>query len=153
MSQTGRKRKPSSLKLVQGTYRKDRAIPNEPMPKGDLMESPSHLNDEQREVWEYAIANAPKGLLKRLDRSVLEVWVRAYVFYREAADKVLVAGQVIKTPNGYPVMNPYMANMNKQAQIMLKAASEMGFTPASRTRISVTETASQDNPWAAFSSG
>ncbi len=33
------------------------------------------------------------------------------------------------------LQSPYLAIANKQAQIMTKAAVEMGFTPASRSRI------------------
>ena len=144
----GRKQKPTQLKLVQGTYRKDRGNEREPLPSGDLCIAPEHFSDEQRAVWDYAIQHAPKGLLKNLDLSILEVWVTAYVFYREAVKKIAIAGQVIKTPSGYPVTNPYMANMNRQAQNMMKAAAEMGFTPASRSRIVVAEESSKDDPWA-----
>lgn len=144
----GRKPKPTQLKVVQGTFRKDRANAREPKPSGDLTSAPVHFSDTQRELWDYAIANAPKGLLKMLDLSVLEIWVTACVFHREAAQKVATTGQIIKSPSGYPVMNPYMANMNKQAQIMLKAAAEMGFTPASRSRIVVAEELVGDDPWA-----
>ncbi len=144
----GRKPKPTQLKDVQGTFRKDRANAREPTPSGDLTSAPAHFSDTQREVWDYAIANAPKGLLKMLDLSVLEIWVTACVFHREASQKVASTGQIIKSPSGYPVMNPYMANMNKQAQIMLKAAAEMGFTPASRSRIVVAEELVGDDPWA-----
>lgn len=144
----GRTPKPTQLKLVQGTLRKHRTNANEPKPQGDLAEPPAHFSEAQREVWEYAIEHAPKGLLKKLDLSVLEIWVTAFVFHREASQKLAITGQVIKSPTGYPVMNPYLANMNRQAQIMLKAASEMGFTPASRSRIAVAEEAIGDDPWA-----
>lgn len=148
----GRRPKPTHLKVVQGTLRKHRANEREPKPSGDLVDAPAHFSEAQREVWDYAIANAPKGLLKLLDLSVLEIWVTACVFHREAAQKVATTGQIIKSPSGYPVMNPYLANMNKQAQIMLKAATEMGFTPASRSRIVVAEETVGDDPWAILAS-
>ena len=144
----GRKSKPMQLKLIQGTFRKDRSNEREPLPSGNLSAAPEHVSDEQRAVWDYAISHAPKGLLKNLDFSVLEVWVTACVFYREAVKKLAIAGQVIKTPSGYPVVNPYMSNMNKQSQTMLKAAAEMGFTPASRSRIVVAEEVVGNDPWA-----
>ena len=37
---------------------------------------------------------------------------------------------------GYPVQSPYLAIANRQAEIMMRIASEFGFTPASRSRIS-----------------
>jgi P27 family predicted phage terminase small subunit len=149
----GRKPKPTALKLIQGTLRKDRANMREPKPSGDLLEPPTYFSTEQSEVWNYAIANAPKGLLKRLDISILEIWVTAYVTYRESALKVKQLGQVIKSPSGYPIVNPYLSNMNKQAGIMMKASAEMGFTPTSRSKIVLAEEAIDDDPWAVLANG
>ena len=149
----GRKPKPTALKLIQGTFRSDRANPREPKVSGDLSEAPPHFSDTQREIWDYAIANAPKGLLKRLDRSVLETWVIACVFHREAAKAVTENGQVVISPSGYPIVNPFLSNMNKQALIMLKAAAEMGFTPASRSRIVVNDEVAAEDPWAKLAEG
>jgi P27 family predicted phage terminase small subunit len=149
----GRKPKPTALKLIQGTLRKSRENLREPKPSGDLVEPPSYFSNEQIEVWNYAISNAPKGLLKRLDIAILEIWVIAYVTYRDSAKKVGTLGQVIKSPSGYPIVNPYLSNMNKQAQIMMKASSEMGFTPTSRSKIALVEEAIDDDPWAVFANG
>ena len=38
---------------------------------------------------------------------------------------------------GAPIQNPLVDLMNRQALIMLKHASEMGFTPVGRARVSV----------------
>jgi phage terminase small subunit len=45
-----------------------------------------------------------------------------------ATDRVL--------PSRYPQQSPYVAVANRQAEIMMRIASEFGFTPASRSRIS-----------------
>ena len=37
------------------------------------------------------------------------------------------------------MQSPYLPIVNKQAQIMLKSAAELGFTPVSRSRVSVTD--------------
>ena len=44
-------------------------------------------------------------------------------------------GAMVKSPNGYPIQSPYVAIANSQAEIMMRIASEFGFTPASRSRI------------------
>ncbi|MEA2822497.1 MAG: hypothetical protein QOJ86_4501, partial [Bradyrhizobium sp.] len=41
-----------------------------------------------------------------------------------------------KSPTGYPMQSPYISIANRQAEIMMRIASEFGFTPASRSRIS-----------------
>lgn len=144
----GRKPKPTELKVLQGTQKKCRINEYEPKPKGDLQNPPEYFSDEQRDIWHYAIENAPKGLLKRLDMSVLEIWVTASLMHREASQKVAKSGQVIKSPSDYPIINPYLAIMNKQAMIMLKAASEMGFTPSSRSRVYLKENEESENKFA-----
>jgi phage terminase small subunit len=40
-----------------------------------------------------------------------------------------------RSPSGYPQQSPFVAVANRQAEIMLRIASEFGFTPASRGRI------------------
>jgi len=146
----GRKQKPTQLKLVEGTLRPNRTNHKEPKPTGDLSDPRKGLSEAEQEVWDYVISKAPKGLLKSLDFSTLEIWVTAYVYHQDAKEKVKISGQVIKTPSGYPVLNPYMANVNKQALIMLKASAEMGFTPASRSRIHVEPDTGEENPFAFF---
>ena len=143
----GRKPKPTQLKVIQGTARSDRQVKNEPKPTGDLKDYPDHFSPEHIEIWEYAIENAPKGLLKMLDRAQLEIWVNAYVLYRDAINKVNLTGQVVKAPSGYAMPSPYLTNANKLALTMMKAASEMGFTPASRTRISLIDSDDDSCPF------
>jgi P27 family predicted phage terminase small subunit len=50
-------------------------------------------------------------------------------------------GTMVKSPSGYPIQSPYVAIANRQAEIMMRIASEFGFTPASRSRISMPSTA------------
>jgi P27 family predicted phage terminase small subunit len=52
-----------------------------------------------------------------------------------ATDRGQKYGIIVKSPNGYPVQSPYIAIANRQAEIMMRIASEFGFTPASRSRI------------------
>lgn len=146
----GRKPKPEQLKVIQGTFRKDRANPHEPEAKGNLITAPEHFSSDQKAIWDYAVSHAPSGVLRNIDLSILEIWVTAYVLYREALQRLGTSGQVITTKTGYPITNPFMVNMNKQAGIMIKTAAEMGFTPSSRSRIVVAEELLKDDPWARF---
>ncbi|WP_343347628.1 phage terminase small subunit P27 family [Sphingomicrobium sp. XHP0239] len=135
----GRKPKPTHLKVVEGNPGRRPLNTKEPKPKGNLYDCPEHLNADQRKVWKYAIECAPHGLLKRVDRSVLLAWVVAEDLHRQATEKLNEHSLLISTPNGMPVQTPYISIINKQAAIMVKAASEMGFTPASRSRVEVDE--------------
>lgn len=147
----GRRPTPTHLKIVRGNPGKRSLPTNEPKPKGDLYSPPDWLTASQKANWRYAIANSPKGLLKKLDRAALTAFVVAESIYREAAeqlarDKLFVFVGENKTMQQHPAL----AIVNKQMGIMLKAAAEMGFTPASRTRIQVRNDLDPANPFEEF---
>jgi P27 family predicted phage terminase small subunit len=146
----GPKPTPTYLKMLRGNPGKRALNNNEPMPEGDLTAPPDWMTETQKAGWNYAIEHAPTGLLKKLDRSVLAVWVAAEDLHRRASEQVDKFGILTKAPNtGLPIQSPYLPVVNKQAQIILKAAEQLGFTPASRTRIQVEEpNRSENNPWA-----
>ncbi len=132
----GRKPKPTLLADLHGRPRKTTPPPAEPKPVGELSDSPDWLTEAQQAGWTYALRHAPPGLLKRLDRGALAVWVVAEDLHRQAAVAQSKTGLLVKTPNAdLPMQSPYLPIINRQALIMLKAASELGFTPVSRPRI------------------
>ena len=150
----GRKPKPTMLKIIEGNPGKRPLNDREPKPTGDLVNPPEWLNDSQTEGWKYAIENAPKGLLKKLDQSVLITWVIAEDLHRQATIQLQKTGLLVRTPNtNQPMQSPYLPIINRQATLMMKAASEMGFTPTSRSRIVLAEEAIQDDPWAKLANG
>jgi len=79
-------------------------------------------------------------LLTNLDRSALASYCGAYALWAEAMENIQKSGTMVKSPSGYPIQSPYVAVANRQAQIMMRIASEFGFTSASRSRISTPQT-------------
>lgn len=157
----GRKPTPTSLHDLRGTYRPNRhGKRHEPEAVGDLMdEPPDWMDDIQQDSWRYAMTNAPQGVLKKIDRSLLAAWVVAETQHRTAAQMQTKMDQgqewpllVVKEFELVP--SPYVKIMNLTALRMAKLGSEMGFSPASRPRITVAPTNKQgapdedsDNPW------
>ena len=134
----GRKPKPSFLKLIAGNPGRRPVNDAEPDPSGDLASAPGWMTEGQRSTWNQAARCSPPGLLREIDESVFVVWVVAKDLHQESTKKVAQYGAVIKSANGGPPQqSPYLSVMNKQAAIMLKAASEMGFSPSSRSRVKV----------------
>lgn len=134
----GRKPLPTHLKLVKGERRTSRINQKEPKPvTGSLRLAPSWFTEDQKEIWRYAIKHAPPGLLKKIDASVLAIWVVAKDTHQKAAEALAKSSLLYKTKNGEAMQNPYLPVINKQALLMLRAAAEMGFTPSSRSRISI----------------
>ncbi|HDR9128807.1 TPA: phage terminase small subunit P27 family [Burkholderia vietnamiensis] len=147
----GRKPLPAAVKKVKGTLQKCRINPHEPRPTGKLGEPPEYMSDTAKEAWRYAIENAPPGLLSLLDAAVLERWANCAGLYREALAKINragVAGMIIKTPSGILRRSPLMDVIRDLALEMKSYESEMGFTPASRSRVQIAqEPAGAHDPW------
>lgn len=134
----GRKPKPTWLKLVAGTPGHRPLNLDEPIAEGDLVTVPDWFTPEQAEIWDAAIKAAPPGLLKELDRSVLVVWATACWLHRDAMHKIAKSGSVVRAPiTGKPMQSPYIQIAKDNSQLMLRAASEMGFSPTSRARVKV----------------
>jgi len=128
----GRKMQPLVLKQLHGNP-SDHALPTDvPEGVGDLWAPPEWFDEQQRLQWDYALENAPFGLLTATDREVLVIWCVASVEHARAVQEVRRLGQVVKTKEGNAIQNPFLPIVNKQASMMLRAGSELGFSPASR---------------------
>ena len=77
------------------------------------------------------------NLITHLDRGALATYCGAYALWAESMVQIQKYGAMVKSPTGYPMQSPYLAIANRQAELMMRIASEFGFTPASRSRISV----------------
>lgn len=139
----GRKPKPSHLKLVENARdrRPSKLKEGEPVPPGRLDPDgiPDWFDDEERATWTEALASCPHGLLRRLDRHAFARWVEHTVLRRREMAKLKAGPSLIKTPKGAVVQSPYLGIVNRQSELLAKLESEMGFTPASRTRIALEE--------------
>jgi len=138
----GTKPKPTWLKVIAGNPGCRPLNTNEPdaLAVGELvnMPVPEDFTPEMAAVWAATLAAAPPGLLANIDQAVLIVFVTAKWAHMDAVKHVTKYGMMIRAPiTGVPMHNPYLNTMNAQAKIMLRAAAEMGFTPSSRSRVSV----------------
>jgi P27 family predicted phage terminase small subunit len=80
--------------------------------------------------------------------SILETWACASDVYRQAQGEIAKNRMLYTLPNGSVMQSPYLTIANRQSALMIKAASEMGFTPSSRSRISGIESAENEvNEW------
>ena len=146
----GRKPKPTNLKLIQGTYRPDRANPSEPKPRAVVPPCPKFLQGEARKQYQKTAKKLARiGLMTELDDMALSMLCQAWVEYLEATDQVKKSGMLVKSPNGFPVLNPYLIAGNQALKKVRALLAEFGMTPGSRSRISAAATADEsDNEWA-----
>lgn len=133
----GRRPKPTRIKALTGNPGKRPFNPHEPRPLPTLPDCPPELSPVARQEWSRLSSELAKlNLVTQLDRGALAAYCMAYALWLEAIEQVQRHGAVVKSPTGYPVQSPFLAIANRQAEIMVRIASEFGFTPASRTRIS-----------------
>jgi P27 family predicted phage terminase small subunit len=110
---------------------------NEPKPKSEIPECPAELGTVARKEWNRLVGElASLRMITNLDRAALAAYCGAYALWAEATEALQKYGTMVKSPSGYPIQSPYVAVANRQAEIMMRIASEFGFTPASRSRIS-----------------
>jgi phage terminase small subunit len=144
MARTGRPPKPTALHLLHGTFEPKRHGKRLDMRSaiavGDLDEPPPDLTESQEAEWRYAVANMPRGVLKKIDRDVLLIWVEAADRHNTARlmqsmlDRDMKLKLLIKTPEGL-APSPYNDILDKTAKIMIRVAHELGFSPVARARI------------------
>jgi P27 family predicted phage terminase small subunit len=127
------------LKLIKGNLGKRALNKREPLPTtGNLKTAPDWFDQDQLSAWNYAVDHAPRGMLKKIDASTLVVWVVAESLHRKAALAIAKFGMVTLSPvKKEPMQNPYLAILNRQALILLRASAELGFSPSARSRVSL----------------
>ena len=74
----GAPKKPSALKAVQGTDKKnkDRLNPNEPTPVRGIGPAHKSLGEYEKEIWDEIVGISYAGVLGEADRLVLEMMCR-----------------------------------------------------------------------------
>ena len=97
---------------------------------------PAHVTDEARAEWQ-RITKLLKSLgrVAKLDRAALAIYCTAWARLVQAEQKVGEMGTVVKSPNGYPIQNPYLSIANTAAKQIAGMLSEFGLSPAARARL------------------
>lgn len=138
----GQNRKPTVMKILEGTYRKDRTAPNEPKPEVVLIppQMPDGLNEFGQKEWEKMTLELTKiGLLTTIDSSQLAAYCNEIGNYWECerARRDVIVRQ--DTDEGKEAAALFYKNYFDMAQKHLNHARaiavQFGFTPASRSRI------------------
>lgn len=136
----GRRPKPTRLKVLAGNPGRRPLNDDEPRPEAAILECPPELGPVAQREWQRLAGELTTlRMLTNLDRAALAAYCGAYALWAEATENIQKFGTMVKSPSGYPIQSPYVAIANRQAEIMMRIASEFGFTPASRSRISVSE--------------
>lgn len=144
-ARAGRKPKPTKLKLLDGETHQDRINRNEPQPLTNGTTCPKHLTPAAKQEWKRIYPELRRmGLISKVDRVALAAYCEAYALWVEYKQIVADKGALYKTALGNVITSPALSVMNKALEQMHKYLTEFGMTPASRSRISVEITDSDD---------
>ena len=142
----GRPRKPTAVKKLQGTLQKCRTNPLEPQPQFDLKdftEPPEYLTESAKDIWTFALQQAPEGMLSSLDYSIFSEWVILYDQFIKLSEGLKAQGTFVRDADGNQTVNNIINSITKTATILRGIENELGFTPASRSKVSSFKTSSE----------
>jgi len=131
------RRKPTALKKIEGTFRKDRAH-NEPKPaQPDNLEPPVELDAHGRSFWDYHARRLQKlGLLTECDTHALALGCEWWSIHQRAIEK-LHDNLTHSTEANGECSKPEVA-IAKQAFLNLRTIMiEFGLDPQSRSKLHV----------------
>ena len=127
---------------------------------GDLASKPppEWLTTQQKKFWGEALADAPKGLLRRADWAMfvgyVETWDRytRLVQAQQRLDADLDLPFLVRGSGG-PALSPYLRAMNHCLMLLIRIETELGFTPTARVHFGRREDDQDDaanDEWAAL---
>ena len=135
---SGKRPKPTALKLLTGNPGKRPYNEHELKPTVAIPRAPSEISDRARVEW-YKLAHqlADAGLVTELDKMALAGLVTSYVRWLEAQEGLVKTGLLIQGKDRVPVLNPLL-RVSRDAQIeYTRLLGEFGLTPSSRSRLHV----------------
>ena|SRR6185369_9192083 len=143
---------PTALRLVQqgGKLRSRHSskAKREPVPVVGLTDPPTHLNAEQLAIWQRLSADSPDGLLTKVDADLFEGYCVMLQARNQAARHFNATGAAVliksDASHGAYVVNPYLKEYRRLTELLRTLQGELGYSPASRTRIAITPQGSTD---------
>ncbi len=135
MGRRGPRPTPSPILALRGTLRRDRRR-DEPEPPTGRPACPDELQGEARKEF-YRLTREMEsiGVLAKSDRGAITLWCRSWAQHEEASAKIAATGLVVKSPNGFAVLNPYLTVQRRAAEVLLRLAREFGLTPSARASV------------------
>ena len=139
----GRPNKPTAVKVLEGTYRPDRALPNEVTPEllAHIPDPPEGLGEWGQREWVVVCRWLHEiGSLAATDLSLIAAYCNEIDNYWSYDAKVKQVGAVISIKNKEGMIikvqkSPYTGLRKDALDEAIKLAGQFGFTPAARARL------------------
>ena len=135
-------RKPTVMKKLEGTFRKDRALRDEFTPEqlDDIPQCPDNKEAGFGGIWQTVCENLKEvGMLSKVDLITVEAYCNAVLMFRKACKELKENGYTVLVENtrgkSYENVSPWVRIQAEANKVLMQTAKEFGFTPASRTKI------------------
>jgi P27 family predicted phage terminase small subunit len=135
----GRKPLPTAIKKLAGTYRADRANPNEPesIVLEKLPRCPAHLKGQTKEIWKRTGQRLiTMRVLTEADLDAFEDYCRIRSQWQKAMDALEEYGLFVKGREGQLQRNPAQMIVNTLLPHVVAYQGKFGLTPSDRSRVS-----------------
>lgn len=133
MGKRGPKAQPPELRMLTGVH-PEKINEDRPRTSGEA-QRPAHLSEDAAWLWDRLVASFPPEMLTTADEPLFASFCEAWALHKEATQRVREGGAITVTANGNQIQNPWLAVMNRQAEIMAKLASRFGLSPSDRNGI------------------
>ncbi|MGD0708283.1 MAG: phage terminase small subunit P27 family [Anaerolineaceae bacterium] len=135
----GPKPTPTALKNLHGrSHHKQNKNEPKPLALSVVPTAPSFLGQTAKKLWKEMVWNlCLLSVITEIDLDALARYCVVWERWLNAETMLKKQGNVIKTSNGYPIQNPYLAIANTCLKQLEALGSEFGLTPAARSRVSI----------------
>jgi P27 family predicted phage terminase small subunit len=131
----GRPRKPTNLKIIEGTARADRINPDEPQYETEIPSCPAQLSAGAKAIWfRVAPELKEKGLIAKINRETFAAYCSYADRFLKAERMIRTEGEVIGTAFG-PKTNPWVGISLKCGAQMRQFSELYGLTPSSAGKV------------------
>lgn len=136
MAQSGRKPKPTAVKVLEGNLGKRSLNTHKPQPRKKAPRCPVWLEEEAKREWKRMAKQMEQlGILTEVDMAAFAGYCQAYARWKESEEFITQHGSIVKTPSGYWQQVPQVSIAQTYLKIMNKFCEQFGLTPAARSRI------------------
>ena len=143
----GGKPVPTHLKLIRGDPGK-RALPKNEPEYPLSSDAPEWISDRAKPHWPLIARQLEDaGVLTTIDATALAMYCEAFETWRDANEKLMKFGSVIKGREGIPTQSPYFRVANAAFMQMMRLLTEFGMTPSSRSKVAATKRPEKQNPF------
>ena len=134
---SGRKKKPTALKLIEGNPGKRPLNEEEPEPRKVYEPpAPDGFDAVHSAKWDsLARQLADIRVLTELDLDALQIYVENWCAMMDSLADINVRGKLLQSPSGGPMWNPSWAEYKHSLKVVRSLQAEFGMTPSTRTGI------------------